>query len=399
VPDAPPSRTPDVTRTPARPRLVDALLVAVTLVTNIGGVLAVGRHEGLAGLPGPLDLVLLAVGPALLWWRRRFPTLVLAGCVAATWTYIFLGAPGGPVYLPMIVALVNAITHGARIPAYAVVLGTLAVRLVPLVLPGVEAPSLTSTVGLAAWLAFLVALGELLRYRQALMESRHLRFLAGLDAQADQIRREAAEQRLSLARDLHDVLGHQLAVINIQAKAGLQLYASGKPGVTKALEAVQEASSHALDDVQAFLDSLREPGEHAARTPSPSLSDPEELLAPARAAGLDVRLEVTGTQRRLPAPHDLVAGRTVLESLTNVLRHAGLPRTWVRLDYAPGRLTLRIDNAAPERAGLLVTPGGGWGLEGMRHRLAAHGGTLTAGPTDDHAWSVVAVLPVPREHP
>jgi signal transduction histidine kinase len=279
-----------------------------------------------------------------------------------------------------------------------VVLGTLATQFARMVLPGVEGPSLTSITALAAWLAFLVALGELLRHRRALTESRHQRFLASLDAHADQIRREAAEQRLSLARDLHDVLGHQLAVINIQAKAGLQLRASGKPGVTEALEAVQQASSQALDDVQAFLNGLREPGEHAAQTPSPSLSDVDGLLAPARAAGLDVRLEVTGTQRRLPASHDLVASRTVLESLTNVLRHAGLPRTWVRLDYAPTTLTLRIDNAAPDRAGLLEAPGGGRGLEGMRHRLAVHGGTLTAGPTDDHAWSVVAVLPVPKEH-
>jgi signal transduction histidine kinase len=396
---APISRTPDITRALQSPRLVDALLVAVTLVTNIGGVLAVGRHDGSAGVPGPLDLLLLALGPALLWWRRRFPTLVLAGCVAATWTFFFLGSSDGPVYLPMIVALVGAITHGARAAAYAVVLGTLAFRLVPLVLPGIEGPSLTSTTGLAAWLAFLVALGELLRHRRALTESRHQRLLASLDAQADQIRREAAEQRLSLARDLHDVLGHQLAVINIQAKAGLHLRASGKPGVTEALEAVQEASSQALDDVQAFLDSLGEPGEHAAQTPSPSLGDLDGLLAPARAAGLDVQLEVTGTQRRLPAPHDLVASRTVLESLTNVLRHAGLPRTWVRLDYTPTRLTMRIDNATPDRPGLLETPGGGRGLEGMRHRLAAHGGTLTAGPTNNHAWSVVAVLPVPKEHP
>jgi signal transduction histidine kinase len=173
----------------------------------------------------------------------------------------------------------------------------------------------------------------------------------------------------------------------------------GKPGVTEALQAVQEASSQALDDVQAFLDSLREPGEHAAQTPSPTLGDLDGLLAPARAAGLDVRLEVTGTPRRLPAPHDLVAGRTVLESLTNVLRHAGLPRTWVRLDYAPTRLTIRVENAAPDRAGLLEAPGGGRGLEGMRQRLAAHGGTLTAGPTDEYAWSVVAVVPLPEEHP
>jgi signal transduction histidine kinase len=379
-------------------RVADAVLIAVALIANIGGIVVVRGHEGLAGAPGVLDLVLVTVGPALLWWRRRFPALVLLGCVATTWAYVFVGSSDGPVYLPMIVALVSAITHGARVMAYAVVLGTLTVRLVASGIPGIDAPSLTATTGLAAWLAFLVALGELLRFRRALVESRRQRLQATLDARADQVRREAAEHRLGLARDLHDVLGHKLSVINIQAKAGLQLHVSGKPGVTAALEAVDEASGQALEDVQAFLDNLREPHGGAARAPSPSLSDPDSLLAPARAAGLDLQLEVTGTPRRLPAPHDLVAGRAVIESLTNVLRHAGLPPTWVRIDYAPDRVTIRVDNATSDRPRPLEPSGGGTGLATMRQRLAAHGGSLSAGPTAEHAWSVAAVLPVPKEH-
>lgn len=399
-------RTPDIARALRSARLGDAFLVAACVVANFGGVLVVSRHDGQVGLPGPLDLILLAIGPGLLWWRRRFPIVVLGGCVAATWAYDLLGASDGPVYLPVIVALVSAITHGARVAAYVVAVGTLIVQLVMLIIPGVAGPSLTATTALSAWLAFLLALGELLRYRRALADSRHQRLLASLDAQADQVRREAAEERLALARDLHDVLGHQLAVINIQAKAALQLHASGKPGTIEAMEAVQDASSQALDDVQAFLDSLREPDDRAAQTPSPTLGDLDALLGPARAAGLDVRVEVTGMKRRLPAPHDLVASRVVLESLTNVLRHAGLPPTWVRLDYAPTQLTVRIDNAESDRPGLLEMPGGGHGLEGMGHRIAAHGGTLTAGPADDFAWSVVAQLPLPdvinpapEEHP
>lgn len=395
----PRSRTAAVTRAFRSPRLVDALLVAAALIVNVGGVLVVDWHDGSLDVPPLFELLLLALAPVLLWWRRRFPTLVLAGCVAATWTFVFAGESEGPIYLPMIVALVSAITQGARAAAYAVVLGTLLVRLVLFALPGTDGPSPASTSALAAWLAFLVALGELLRHRRALEQSRRERLQATLDAQADQIRREAAEQRLSMARDLHDVLGHQLAVINIQAKAGLHLHVSGKPGVTEAFEAVQEASRQALDDVQAFLDGLREPDEHAAHLPSPSLSDLDGLLAPARAVGLDVRPEVTGNPRRLPAPHDLVASRVILESLTNVLRHAGLPRTRVRLDYGPTSLTIRIDNAEPDRPGPVGTPGGGLGLEGMRNRLAAHGGTLTAGPLDGYAWSVVAELPVPKEQP
>ena len=396
--DVPTRTAPEGGRPVLSGRVEDLLLITAALIASVGGIAVVRGHEGVTGAPGVLDAVLVLTGPALLWWRRRFPALVLLGCVAATWVYVFVGSSDGPVYLPMIVALVSAIIHGARVLAYAVVLGTLAVRLVALAVPGVDAPSLTDTTGLAAWLAFLVALGELLRFRRALVESRDQRLQATLDARADQVRREAAEQRLSLAKDLHDVLGHQLSVINIQAKAGLQLHMSGKPGVTAALEAVDEASGQALEDVQAFLDSLREPQDGVARAPSPSLADPDGLLAPARAAGLDLRLDVTGTPRHLPAPHDLVASRAVLESLTNVLRHAGLPPTWVRIDYAHDRVTIRVDNATSDRPRPLEPSGGGTGLTTMRQRLAAHGGSLSAGPTAEHAWSVAAVLPVPKEH-
>ncbi|MGL5827411.1 MAG: hypothetical protein ACRCYU_21775 [Nocardioides sp.] len=88
-----------------------------------------------------------------------------------------------------------------------------------------------------------------------------------------------------------------------------------------------------------------------------------------------------------------------MESLTNVLRHAGLPRTWVRIAYAPTQLTLRIDNAAASVAHPSHGRGGGRGLEGMRHRFATQGGTLTPGPADGYAWSVVGVLPLAKEHP
>ncbi|MGL5827412.1 MAG: sensor histidine kinase [Nocardioides sp.] len=287
---------------PWSPRMLNALLVAVALVVNVGGVLLVSRHFGDdLVFPGPGDTALLVIGPALLWWRSRFPTWVLFGCAAAVWTFVLTSSNDGPVYLPMIIALVSAITRRARVAAYLLAGGTIGVRLVALALPDIDAPSLTSTTRLTAWLLFLLALGEVLRYRQALAESRQQRLLANLDAQADQIRREAAEQRLGLARDLHDVLGHQLTVINIQAKAGLQLHRSGKPGVEAAFDAVQEASSQALIDVQAFLDSLRDPDDQAAHIPSPTLANLDDLLAPARAAGLDVELDVIGTPRRLPA--------------------------------------------------------------------------------------------------
>ncbi|GAB3930165.1 sensor histidine kinase [Kribbella albertanoniae] len=378
---------------------VDVFFVVVTAAVNLAGVLSIAGHSDTWGSFDALGLFLLLAGPVALWWRRRWPAFVLAVCVVATWSYLATDNPSGPVYGPMIVALVSAITNGARAAAYLVVIGTLLTSLVGVLLPGSDGPSLASTAGLAAWLSFLLALGELLRHRSALAKEQQRRLVMAAEAQTGQIRREAAEQRLKLARDLHDVLGHHLAVINVQATAGLQLHTTNRPGVPDALAAVQEASRQALDDVQAFLDTLHDPTEPATRTPSPSLVDLETLVSSARASGLQVQLEVSGPPRRLAAPQDLAASRVVLESLTNVLRHAGPARTWVRIHYQATRLTVRVDNA---HAAVPAGPspyGGGRGIAGMRARVAALDGTFAAGPADGFAWSVIATLPLPEELP
>ncbi|MBB5084081.1 signal transduction histidine kinase [Nonomuraea endophytica] len=381
-------------------RAIDATWVGITAAVNVGGVVVVAVHDDDLGRVTPGVVLLLMIGPALLWWRRRDPWLVLAGCVAVTWTYILGGLPPGPVYGPMIVALVSAVVHGARWAAYLVVIATLAVHAGAGLLPGWDGRDGwddSSLAALAAWLLFLLAFGELIRHRHALTEERRRRRQAGLDAHADQLRREAAEDRLDLARELHDVVGHHLAVINIQAAAGLHLHATQRPGVEEALRVVREASGRALSDVQVLLDALRNPGHAASRLPSPSLSDIDGLLDSARAGGLDVEVVVTGEPRSLPAAHDLVAGRVILESLTNVLRHAGRPRTWVRIDYRPERLCVRVDNAAPTPEAAR-TPGGGRGIPGMRARVETCGGTLTAGPLEPFAWSVRAILPIQEQH-
>ncbi|MEV4898870.1 histidine kinase [Nonomuraea sp. NPDC055795] len=134
----------------------------------------------------------------------------------------------------MIVALVSAVVHGARWAAYLVVAATLAVHAGAGLLPGWDASSLTAMGALTAWLLFLLAFGELIRHRHALTGERRWRRAAILDAHADQLRREAAEERLDLAGELHDVVGHRLAVINIQASAGLHLHAARRPGVEEA---------------------------------------------------------------------------------------------------------------------------------------------------------------------
>lgn len=383
--------------------MLDAFLVLATATVNVVGTLLVARHQPQAQPLDPGGVVLLLAAPAALWWRRSHPALVLLGCFAVTTTFLWLPYPGGPVYGPLIVALVTAVIAGRRLAAYTVVVAAvLASVWLPTPL-GQDSSSLARTAGLAAWLLFLASVGELVRYRRALADAERQRIAMTLQAQTDEVRRRSLQDRLHLAQELHDVLGHHLAVINVQATAALELFDNAPQKVPNTLRAVRDASRNALVDVQSFLSSLYDSAERAPHEPSPSIIDLDALVAPARAGGVPVRTSVEGPVRPLPATVDLAASRVVQEALTNVIRHAGQPATRVRVRYGTNTLTLHVQNDQPTAttADLPMgsATGGGRGIAGMRARVGDLGGALTAGPARDHAWSVTAKLPIPEETP
>lgn len=361
-----------------------------------GTVLVAGEHQPQARPLDVFGIVLLLLGPAALWWRRDHPASVLIGCFVLTMTFLWLPYPDGPVYGPLIVALITAVTAARRVAAYAVVAAAVLLSLLRPMALGLDSASLLQTAGLAAWVLFLAAVGEVVRYRRALADAERQQLAMTLQVQTDEVRRRAVEDRLHLARELHDVLGHHLAAIHVQANAGLELFAQDPQAVSERLRAVRDASRSALLDVQAFLDALHEPDDLAPRGPAVSLADLDRLVAPARAGGVPVRTRVEGSVRPVPAGVDLAAGRVIQEALTNVLRHAGRPDTGVSVSYGPGTLTVRVDNG-PATAALVPAAGGGRGILGMRARVGELGGKLTAGPTAEHDWSVVAELPIPGE--
>lgn len=382
-----------------RARILDAALVLVTAVVSVAGTLLVAaQHQ-----PGarPLDVLgigLLLLPAAALWWRRAHPIAVLLGCFAVTTTFLRLPYPDGPVYGPLIVGLITAVMAGRRVAGYSVVAAAVLVSSLSPALLGQESVSLWRTAGLTAWLLFLASVGEVVRYRRALAAAEHRQLTMSLRAQADEVRRKATEDRLHLARELHDVLGHHLAAIHVQANAGLELFATEPHVVPERLRAVRDASRTALLDVQTFLDSLRESIDDAPREPSATVADLDRLIAPARAGGVPVRASVHGPVRPLPANVDLAASRVIQEALTNVLRHAGRPDTTVRVAYEVAGLTVRVENAtATATAADAAANSGGRGIPGMRARVSDLGGTLIAGPTRDNGWSVVAELPIQQE--
>jgi signal transduction histidine kinase len=206
-------------------------------------------------------------------------------------------------------------------------------------------------------------------------------------------RRRAVEERLRIARELHDSLTHSISVICVQAGVAAHLARKRGEEVAPALLAIQEAGADAARELRTTLSVLRSEED----ADSSGLSQLARLVARAEGAGLPVTVTVTGSERTLPPDVDQAAYRIVQEALTNIGRHAGRACASVRLHYTPAGLSVQVDNdeadAGPGTAGGLRPAGTGLGLIGMRERVTALGGQFRAGPRENGGFQVHAELP------
>jgi signal transduction histidine kinase len=329
----------------------------------------------------PLDalgLALLVAGPVALLGRRRWPLATLLAVAAVTVLYFALGYPFGPAWLALLVAFWTAVTGGQRLAAWLTAAAAIPayVALTALFARTPE-PSPVGLVAHLGWLLVVLAAAEVMRIRRE-------RLLEAARTRAAEDRRRAGEERLRIARELHDVLAHNISLINVQA--GVQ--------ARTALAAIKQASNDALRELRSVLDILRQGGD-APRSPTSGLDSVDGLVANAEAAGLEVRARVEGTPRPLPAGVDLAAFRIVQEALTNVTRHAGRPATaTVLVAYGDHDLTVQVDDDG--RGFDPAHPDGGNGIRGMRERAAALGGELAAGPRPGGGFRVSARIPMPE---
>jgi signal transduction histidine kinase len=239
-----------------------------------------------------------------------------------------------------------------------------------------------------AWLTVVVAAGVLWRFRRERREQARA-------ALAEEQRRRAGEERLRIAQELHDVLGHHVSLINVQAGVALFLLDDDPEQARSALTEIKRSSRELLREMRSTLGVLRGVDAEAPHQPTPGLDRLDALLDEVRAAGLDVTLRTAGDQRALPTGVDLAAYRIVQESLTNTRRHSGAGTATVLIGYRDRELELRIDDdgsgpPATERTG-------GNGLLGMTERAHALGGTLETGPGPERGFRVRARLPLPAE--
>jgi signal transduction histidine kinase len=324
--------------------------------------------------PRPLDGwgLLLALVPVLSLVAVRRPGRPgVAGCataIAALLAYLLVGYPFGPVFLPVVVAVLMAAWSGRRWLAWTTATAMAASGGLALVLRDAFGQSIL--LALVPWLAILVLVGEGLRVRRE-------RRAVAYTAQVAELESRIATERLGIARELHDVLAHSLSAINVQAGVGLHLLDSDPAQARASLQAVKETSKQALDDMRGVIGALRRDGE-VLRAPTPGMADLAGLLDQVTSSGIRVDSDVMAAGP-VPWPVGAAAYRIVQEALTNVRRHASSPEAVVILGREHDQLVVTV--RSPLAVAARDRPAdAGHGLVGMRERTEALGGRFRAGP-------------------
>jgi len=372
----------------ARRWAVDALVALLVGIAQVAGTYAVAVHQSQSITPG--GYVLLAAGPAVLVWRRRFPVAVLAAAYVTTLWYATSPNPGGPIWDALIVAFGTAIYLRKRIAAITfLVAGYVGLLWGPAIAGSHRAPSAVFALSLAAGLIVLLAVSEGIRLRG----QRAAAVARGRESEA---LRRASEERLRMARDLHDVVAHNISVINIQANTALHLMDRQPERARMALSTISEVSKQALVELRAVLGVLRQVDEDASRSPSPTLGRLDDLISRAAGAGLAVRVEREGEPVPIPANVDLAAYRIVQEALTNAARHSGGSTAVVRIAFGEHAVVVQVDDDGTGRKPSHLN-GAGNGIVGMKERVHALGGELELGSRPAGGFRVRTCLPFDQE--
>ncbi|MEU8674453.1 sensor histidine kinase [Streptomyces sp. NPDC048560] len=365
-----------------RTQLLDAVLAAV-----IGAAVALAAVA--ASAPGVLDLLLVAAGSLALAAHRRAPRAVLAVTTLCMSAYVLHAHPGTWAAFPVLVAVHAAARSGHRAAGVAAGGVFLAGYVVVLLATTTDTrDSVERSLLLLGWFLCAGVTGLIDKNWQAYLRQTEQRALDAERTREETALRRAGEERLRIARELHDSLTHSISIVKLQAGVAVHLARKRGAEVEPALLAIQEAGGEAMRELRATLEVLRTD----AAEPGPGLDRMGELAERARAAGISLAVTSEGRVRPLPADVDRAAYRIVQEALTNVARHADRAGTTVRIGYTAGSLVVSVDDQGPCGPGDTVTPG--TGLTGMRERVTALGGTLVVAPRAGGGLSVRAELPL-----
>jgi len=365
--------------------LPDGLLALALLALGLLGTAPAGRNQGIPSISG-WAYALVIIAAVALAARRLLPVTVLSITTVAVCLYLLGGNPFGPILLSLAIAMYSVAAHRPLRPAAITAAGALAL----LIITGLAGDGFTmeAVAPQVAWVTGPLAIGVTVRVgREQVLQNRR-----------DEARRQADAERLRVAQEVHDVVGHGLAAIMMQADIALHVLPKQPEQAETALIAISRTSRESLDELRATLGAVRRGDDFDDRSPAPGLARLDALVDRTRAVGVPVAVKVAGPLpallTALPTAVDLAAYRIVQESLTNVLRHAGTATASVSLALTDDGLQISVVDTG--RGGPTQPARHGHGLAGMKERASALGGSLTAGPRPEGGFAVTANLPVRR---
>ncbi|GID32477.1 ATP-binding protein [Paractinoplanes brasiliensis] len=366
-----------------RPMLVDFLLALVLAAAVFKAALPESTHR-----PNGWDVLIAVVAFVAVLGRRSRPMLALAIATSATATGVVQDVRNPGLILALIVITYSIAAHTDRRRGWMCAAAASSVVYLTVVLLNRDAWLRADVLGLFAWIFLAAAVGDAARTHRAYVREVEERARRAEQSREEEARRRVTEERMRIARELHDVVAHHIAVINVQAGAATHILERRPEQVAPALAHIREASNSVLTEIQSVVGVLRNADEPADTEPVPGLARLPELLGGLAAAGFTVEFRRFGDDAELPVVADLAAYRIVQEALTNAYKHGdGAARLTVR--RTPETVEIEVVNTLP--AGTPPT-GSGYGLLGMRERANAAGGALSAGPVGDE-FRVDAVLP------
>lgn len=372
---------------------LDISIAVVATVLALGALFAAdieGIDPRLRG-PDAVAIIGTVVATGSLYWRRTYPAFSYctfgAGCLIVTLTGHYIGL----LSILLLLSLYSLAAHGRRRNAAIALVATMALFGI---LSAIDIPDLRTADLLQAWALLITAwaVGDAIRARRAgqreqLLAAEHDAILA-----REQAGRAVAEERLRIARELHDVVAHSMSLIAVQAGVGAHVIRTDVDAAERALQIVAETSREALAQTRSMLGVLRQEDDPVSGPVPQGIDDVPALVAVVQTAGVDIDLEIEGAATRLDPAVELAAYRIVQESLTNVLKHGG-PRAHVQLTYRTDELDIEITDPGGRSAAPSLDSGG-HGLSGLRERAHLVGGRFASGPTADGGFRAQATLPL-----